>query len=285
MSAELVSILTPSFNQVRWLPDNLRSVEAQTYPHVEHIVVDGGSSDGTVELLRKTGPSVRWISEPDHGQSEALNKAYYRSSGDIVGWLNSDDAYYSRDAIADAVEAFRTDTQIALVYGHGLLVTSEGLIIQTVWAPPFSKPLLTIHNFILQPTVFMRRSFLGDRLVDESYGYTMDRELWLRLCMSGPGSFRRLSTIVSVDRHHAQRKSYTMPDVRRTDRARLARTFGTPNGMASGLVAKAVKMSLRVAGVTLLRDVSHDPACPSHLDSKLRLLVRQLVVPRRWMPQ
>src|SRR5712671_7361166 len=94
VSRPLVSVLTPSFNQAGWLADNLRSVAAQTYPSVEHVVMDGGSSDSSIELLeRHERAGLTWRSERDRGQSHALNKAFALSSGEIIGWLNSDDAY------------------------------------------------------------------------------------------------------------------------------------------------------------------------------------------------
>ena len=90
----LVSILTPSFNQAAWLGDNLRSVACQTYPDIEHVVMDGGSTDGSVDILRAAGDSIVWRSEPDRGQSDAINKAFSLSHGEIIGWINSDDAYF-----------------------------------------------------------------------------------------------------------------------------------------------------------------------------------------------
>jgi len=99
----LVSVLTPSYQQARWLGENLGSVACQSYPRIEHVVMDGGSSDGSVELLASASPPVTWESEPDRGQSHALNKAYSASSGEIIGWLNSDDAFWDCDVVADVV--------------------------------------------------------------------------------------------------------------------------------------------------------------------------------------
>jgi glycosyltransferase involved in cell wall biosynthesis len=114
----LVSILTPSFNQARWLVDTLQSVARQTYPHIEHIVMDGGSTDGTVDLLTHAGSRVTWKSEPDRGQSHALNKALAASTGEIIGWINSDDAYYDVDAVAAVAQCFARHPEVDVVYGH-----------------------------------------------------------------------------------------------------------------------------------------------------------------------
>src|SRR5258707_986120 len=99
----LVSVVTPSFNQGRWLIENLRSVAVQSYPLIEHVVMDGGSTDGSLAVLADASPSVVWESGPDNGQSDAINKAFRRSSGEIIGWLNSDDAYFSSDVVDKAV--------------------------------------------------------------------------------------------------------------------------------------------------------------------------------------
>src|SRR5688572_23602687 len=103
MTDTLVSILTPSYNYAQFIGDCLLSVTNQTHPNIEHIVVDDASTDGTVDVLRDTGTSVRWVSEPDRGQSHALNKALAMSEGEIIGWLNADDAYADTRAVERAV--------------------------------------------------------------------------------------------------------------------------------------------------------------------------------------
>ena len=133
----LVSILTPSFNQRRWLVETLGSVARQTYPHLEHVVVDGGSTDGSIDLLREGLPAGSWISEPDGGQSEALNKAFERSRGEVIGWLNSDDAYLFDDAVESVVEYFQANPGIDVVYGHAALVSETGRLLHVMWTPPF----------------------------------------------------------------------------------------------------------------------------------------------------
>src|SRR5690242_19457333 len=115
MSADgpLVSIVTPSLNQARWLREAIESVRAQDYPHVEHVVVDGGSTDGTLEILREYD-HLRWVSEPDRGQSHALNKGFQLATGEIFGWLNADDAY-PPIAVSEAVAALAAG-DVAPVY-------------------------------------------------------------------------------------------------------------------------------------------------------------------------
>jgi glycosyltransferase involved in cell wall biosynthesis len=128
-SRPLVSVLTPSFNQAAWIGDNLASVACQTYPHIEHIVMDGGSTDGTAELLAAAGPAVHWRSEPDSGQAHAINKAFSESRGEIIGWINSDDAYVDCRVIEDVVSYFERHPRVDVVYGHAAQVAADGAII------------------------------------------------------------------------------------------------------------------------------------------------------------
>jgi len=221
----LVSILTPSFNQAAWLGDNLRSVACQTYPRIEHIVMDGGSTDGSVRSLDAAGDSIRWKSEPDKGQSDAINKAFRESTGDIIGWINSDDAYFDCSVVEDVVAYFVAHPEVDVVFGHCAQIDEHGTIIWMIWVPWFSRRMLKIVNFIGQPVAFIRRSALSDPMLDETYHFTMDYELWLRLDAQGR-RFHRINRITAVDRHQAQRKGVTMADVLHSDLDRLAGSHG-----------------------------------------------------------
>lgn len=280
-----VSVLTPSYNQARWLPDNLRSVAAQTYTNIEHVVMDGGSTDGSVEILSAAEPEVVWESRPDRGQSDALNRAFERSTGGIIGWLNSDDAYFSRDAVSVAVEAFRAYPDVGLVYGHAALVNDAGTLLHVLWTPPYSrKRICSSYNPISQPTVFIRRSSI-DRpfFVDREFHYMMDRELWLHLAMRT--RFRRLDRILAVDRHHPARKSYTLPEVGARDHEVLAARYGVPGPGADRLRVKFLKIAIRIAGTSKITEaMSSGDAFPVQDVSRLELARRQLAQFRRDMP-
>jgi len=280
----LVSVLTPSYEQAAWLSENLRSVAVQTYPAVEHVVMDGGSRDGTRDVLRANErPSLRWWSEPDDGQSHALNKALAKSSGDLIGWLNSDDAYYAPSVIADVVALFARRPDIAVVYGHAALVNADGLLLHFVWAPPFSRRLLKLHDFITQPAAFFRRDVLDGRLADESFEFAMDYELWLRL--SATRAFARIDRVVAADRHHAARKSTRMLDTLDADLVRLRDRYGIDSGLASRIARKAWKVAARLAGASLIpRFVGEPRAFTAHVDAPTSILRRQIGMRRATMP-
>ena len=282
MTTPLVSVLTPSFNQERWLGDNLTSVARQTYPSVEHIVFDGGSTDGSVSLLEAaTFPGLRWSSEPDRGQSHALNKAFAESSGEIIGWLNSDDAYYAADAIQWAVDAFLADPAVDVVFGHALLVGAAGTILQVLYVPPLWMCRGAIHDHLNQPSVFIRRSALGTVLADESFDHAMDRELWLRLRTH---KFRRLSRVLALDRHQKDRKSYTQVGVATADRARLVARYGITDSVSYRLRRKATRVVGRVLGIFLVPGMLRQAAAIGlHLDVQA-VVTRQLLRPRKAFP-
>jgi glycosyltransferase involved in cell wall biosynthesis len=202
-----ISIITPSFNQVRFLPRTLESVGLQRQTaggrfDLEHIVVDGGSSDGTMEVLRRCGPEVRWVSEPDQGQADALNKGLAMSTGDIIGWLNSDDLY-EPDALSAVADVMRTEPDTQWVYGRARIIDENDreirhwITLYKDWRMrQFRYKKLLSENWISQMGVFWRRTAGAD--VGPFRGelrYCMDYDYWLRLGARWQGRFidRRLA--------------------------------------------------------------------------------------------
>jgi glycosyltransferase involved in cell wall biosynthesis len=175
----LVTIATPSLQQGRWLGENLESIRRQSYSPIEQIIRDGGSTDETLSILQSAGPHVRWVSEPDSGQSNALNRALAEARGDIIGWVNSDDLLYP-NAVARAVEVMMS-TGADAVYGRCMLVDEQGKAIGFYRTHPFSYEALLTRNIIAQPALFFRRT-MYERFgpLDESLHFSMDYEYWLR---------------------------------------------------------------------------------------------------------
>jgi glycosyltransferase involved in cell wall biosynthesis len=180
----LVSVVTASFNSAPYLVKAIDSVAAQDYPNIEHIVIDGGSKDGTVELLRSYGDRVTWVSEPDRGQSHALNKGWSRARGEILGWLDADNVY-EPTAISEAVALLNQRQDIGMVYAGVRDVDEQGRVVREYMPPDFSLHdflLFPEFNFIPPSSVFMRRDALfGAGLLDLDLHYTMDFDLWIRM--------------------------------------------------------------------------------------------------------
>jgi glycosyltransferase involved in cell wall biosynthesis len=275
----LVSILTPSYQQGRFLPDCLRSVATQTYPHIEHVVFDGGSTDETLDVLAAAGESVRWTSEPDRGQADAVNKAYTASSGEIVGWLNSDDGFFSTDAVARAVAAFERHPDADVVYGDTAFVDESGLILRHAWARWSMTRVLPLMSPIGQPSAFFRRSALApDELpLRPELERLLDYELWLRLRSRG-ARFVHVPVVLGVDRDQPLRKVRDTDDLFVEETEGLIREYGPiirhrPFERVRGLVR-------RLFGVVpvLTWEQRYEPAFPWHVDGRARRLLRQVAM-------
>lgn len=177
----LVTVVTPSFNQGRFIKETIESVLTQDYPNVEYIVVDGGSTDETVEILKSYGDRIRWVSEKDNGQADAVNKGIRMARGQIIGWLNSDDIYLP-GAIHEAVRILSGNACLGMVYGEGYHVAESGEIIERYPTEPFNYKRLAEVCFVCQPTGFLRRDALMQvGLLREDLHLCLDYELWMRI--------------------------------------------------------------------------------------------------------
>lgn len=243
----LVSILTPSFQQGRYLADTLASVAAQDYPEIEHVVVDGGSTDETLDVLQNAGPRVRWTSEPDDGQGEALNKAFERCRGSIIGWLNSDDFYVQRHAVATAVAALEK-TSADVVYGGSLWVDEENRVLKLHPRPRFSAKRLRRLDFISQPATFFRRDGLQSPLVDPDAHYSLDYGLWLRLLVEGR-QFVRVGAYLAAMRYHLAAKSVRARSEQWEEDAAIRSTAGSSRNAASAVADLAVMGAMKARGL------------------------------------
>ena len=185
-SQPLVSIVTPSYNQASFLEQTIRSVLEQDYPRIEYFVADGGSSDGSVEILRKyAGRLAWWVSEKDRGQADAIRKGMARASGEIVAWLNSDD-YYLPEAVSSAVQAFRQVPDAVLVYGDMLAVDGDGQTLNLLRYRQLKLEDLLRFHIIGQPAVFFRRDAYDQTGgLDIGFHYMLDHHLWIRLAQRG----------------------------------------------------------------------------------------------------
>jgi len=190
-----VTIVTPSYQNGAYIEDAICSVLTQDYPNLEYIVIDGGSTDGSVDKIRAFENRLAyWISEPDRGQAHAINKGLLRASGDILGWLNADDVLLP-GAIRRIVDRFNADPSINLVYGRVMYIDEVGepIHINTTTNPPvFSLQTMVADRNVIQPGSFWRRRAMEKAgMLDESYHFVLDYESWVRLALTG-AKFARL---------------------------------------------------------------------------------------------
>ncbi len=179
----LVTIVTPSYNQARFLEDTIRSVLSQDYPHIEYIIVDGGSTDGSVDIIRKYEDRLAWwVSEPDRGQAHAINKGFARARGEIWAWINSDDIY-TPHAVREAVAFLEAHPEVGMVYGDALYIDEENRVLgRFPSAQTDYRKLLRGFVHIPQATAFFRADLVREvGFLNENLYYAFDYDLWVRL--------------------------------------------------------------------------------------------------------
>ena len=204
----LVTIVTPSYNQGLFLEATIQSVLHQDYPAIEYLVVDGGSSDNSVEIIKKYSNRIYWwVSEKDAGQSDAINKGLRRARGEIVGWLNSDDTY-EPGAVSAAVEIFRSNPTAGLVYGDARSIDAQGRQFNLMRARQYDLLDLLSFEIICQPASFMSRSVLEQvNFLDPGYHLLMDHLLWIQMAQKAPIVYS--PQVWASARYHAEAKNRT----------------------------------------------------------------------------
>lgn len=205
----LVSIITPSFNQASYLEYTLRSVLEQDYPNIEYLVVDGASTDGSLDIIRKYEKRINWwISEKDNGQADAINKGFRRAKGEFIAWLNSDDMY-ARDAVSKAVAALTRNERAGMIFSNVFSIDAHNRIFNTMCYGDYGLADLMAFNIIGQPGVFMRRAILQEAgEMDLSYTYLLDHQLWLRIAEIAPIQY--VNDYFAAARFHPAAKNIAM---------------------------------------------------------------------------
>jgi glycosyltransferase involved in cell wall biosynthesis len=244
-----ITVITPSYNAAATIEATLESVRAQAYPKLEHVVVDGGSTDGTVEIL-EAAPGTRYVSEPDRGLAHALNKGIAMASGEVIGELNADDVY--EPGALDAVgEAFRDHSGAAWLTGYCRIIDGDGTEIRraiteykNAFLRRYSLGLYLTHNFISAPATFFRRETLDEAgEFDERYRISVDYDLQLRIARRHDplilrrylASFRMVEGTLSMSGFQEQFREHAEQARRHGDGHRVAVTLN--QAISGGIVA------------------------------------------------
>jgi glycosyltransferase involved in cell wall biosynthesis len=230
-STPIVSIVTPSFQQAEYLEHTILSVLGQDYPQIEYILVDGGSNDGSLEIIRKySGRFAWWVSEPDEGQADAINKGFRHASGEVIVWLNSDDLFLP-GAVRQAVQALSENPTAGMVYGDAITIDENGLPLNRLEFSEWGLEQFVSFRIICQPAVFLRRSvFEQAGWLDPRYHFMLDHQLWIRMARLAP--VVHVPGLWAAARQHAYAKNVSQPAEFGSEAFKILEWMGTQEDLS-----------------------------------------------------
>lgn len=287
-TSQLVTVVTPSFNQAKFLEETIRSVALQNYRPIQHVVVDGGSTDGSVDILKRcsdelgnSGYALDWISEHDRGMPDALGKGFSMARGAVVGWLNSDDVYFDRHVVEIAVKELRERPDVDVVHGDVALI-SETSGLWMIWCFPRFDYKRALRSYIIpSPTVFFRRHVVNEHPICSLHVVGVDHAYWLEIGRAH--KFQHVHRVQAADRNHASRLSNTKSSQMREESTQYLESYGKGYVPTSFDRARDVftRLLMRFKGAAYLlwmfagRQLEDELAFPLRMDSRWKVLRRQ----------
>jgi glycosyltransferase involved in cell wall biosynthesis len=257
-----VSIVTPSYNQAEFLEETIRSILLQGYPDLEYFIMDGGSTDDSVDIIRRYEPWLTyWISTPDHGQTHAINQGWELTSGDLLAYINSDDCYL-KGTIASIAEYFHSHRQAGMFYGTAIVVDETGKELRTWNGTPFDLgTMLTVGNIVPQPTTFFSKEALNRiGYLDEKWHMIMDYELCIRVGLEFPTVC--IPKTLAMFRDHSQSKTHMHFDAMAKELINWIETFSPKQIPADQLNAMKHVMLSRIHYEWALNDLANEREHP-----------------------
>ena len=221
-----ISIVTPSYNQGQFLEETILSVLKQDYPNLEYIIIDGDSTDNSVDIIKKYKDQVTyWVSEEDRGQTHAINKGLRKSTGEILNWLNSDDLL-KIGALNTIAEYFRKYPEAEFCFGDFSVIDKKGREIFSRKSAPYSfHSLLYGRQLSIQPSVFFRRCILEKiGYLDETLSFCMDQEFWIRAAVEGSKFYQTKKTLAKA-RFHGDTKTSRLQKVLKEEHKAIVRKY------------------------------------------------------------
>lgn len=268
-SNPLVTIVVPSYNQGHFIEDTLKSILNQDYPNIEVIVMDGGSTDQTLDVLRRHEGRIIYFSERDRGQSDAINKGFRLAKGEIVAWLNSDDIYPDRLAVRHMVEAFSRYPESDFLYGNFIEIDKENTVLKIYKRPSYSFSRLLRIGYISQPATFFRNRVIQKMFVREDLRYAMDLEYWLRANELN-FNFRHIKYLIAAERIHEDAKCVLDNSKMLSEARDVRKSFGAKFSPLYSIMRFSDKFLLYLLRLSALVDLEFYKRNPDRLTISLK---------------